>query len=61
MHSAKKGAYSMTNNETLNWEFIRIWLKQNLHIRMLCRDGKTVFYVHPVGGEYRELKPFETP
>jgi hypothetical protein len=51
----------MTNNETLNWEFIRIWLKQNLHIRMLHRDGKTVFYVHPVGGEYRELKPFETP
>jgi|DEB0MinimDraft_6_1074348.scaffolds.fasta_scaffold16438_7 hypothetical protein len=47
--------------DSLNWEFIRIWLKQNLHIRTLYRDGKTVFYVHPVGGEYRELKPFETP
>ena len=47
--------------DSLNWEFIRIWLKQNLHIRTLYRDGKNVFYVHPVGGEYRELKPFETP
>ena len=47
--------------DSLNWEFIRIWLKQNLHIRTLYRDGKTVFYVHPVGGEYRELEPFETP
>jgi len=45
----------------VNWEFIRIWLKQNLHIRTLYRDGKPVFYVHPVGGKYRELKPLETP
>lgn len=59
----------MTNDEPLNltigeaqgWEFIQIWLRQHPEIGTLCRDGRAVFYVYPVGGEYRELSAFETP
>lgn len=32
----------------------RRWKEAGEQIGELCRDGKTVFYVYPVGGKYRE-------
>lgn len=37
-------------------KFIAEWLKANPQIGTLTRDGKTVYYVWPVGGEYCELE-----
>ena len=45
----------------MSWQFIRWWLQDHPEIGTLCRDGEAVFYVYPAGGEYRELKAFETP
>lgn len=45
----------------MSWQFIHMWLRSHPEIGTLCRDGEAVFYVYPAGGEYRELKAFETP
>jgi hypothetical protein len=34
--------------------FERLFDKADAMIGELCRDGRTVFYVFPVGGKYRE-------
>ena len=51
----------MTIDYAMSWEFIHMWLRSHPEIGTLCRDGEAVFYVYPAGGEYRELKAFETP
>jgi hypothetical protein len=51
----------MKIDDAMNWQFIHWWLRDHPEIGTLCRDGDAVFYVWPAGGEYRELKAFETP
>ena len=51
----------MTIDYAMSWEFIHMWLRSHPEIGTLCRNGDAVFYVWPAGGEYRELKAFETP
>jgi len=35
------------------------WLRGRPEVGTLTREGQMIFYVYPVGGEYREVPAFE--